>query len=78
MDVKASNAYIPAAIPDVRLRPAPLLQRTSHPSSTMFPDDIIDCVEITMASPPINSDKIGYGPSDKPRMAKGKLIDIWI
>jgi len=79
MDVKPSNAYVPAVVPDVYQRSAPLLRRASHPSSAMSPDDIIDCVEIqTDGHQTTDNCKIGYGPPDKPRMAKGMFIDIWI
>jgi hypothetical protein len=81
MDVKASNAYIPAAASDVYLRPAPLLQKASRPAAVLSPDDIIDCVEIRAGGhPPMHTEKggFGYGASDKPQTTKGVLIDLWI
>lgn len=80
MDVKSPNARIPITVPAQYQRAVPLLQHVSLPSSSVSPDDVVDCVELQTDKPsPANMQIIRYRYSDSPRIKnKGQFIDIWV
>ena len=80
MDVKPSTLYAPVIIPEAYRRPAPLLQRVSQPSGAVCPEDIIDCVEVQADAYQVTTGRktVYERRPDKPLIAKGKVIDLWI
>jgi hypothetical protein len=80
MDVKSPNTEIPVTVPAQYQRAILLLQHVSHPSASVSPDDIVDCVELQSGKTlPAKRQIITYRPSDSPRIRnKGQIIDTWI
>jgi hypothetical protein len=80
MDVKTPNNEIAIAFPAQYRRAITLLQYVSHPSASVFPDDVVDCVELQSGKTlPAKRQIVAYRPSDSPRIKnKGQIIDTWI
>jgi hypothetical protein len=80
MDVKPPNIQIPIAVPAQYQRTITLLQRAFLPSTTVYPDDVVDCVELKTGKTLLEKRLIiNYKPADGPRTKnKGQIIDTWI
>jgi hypothetical protein len=75
MDVQASISHLPAPYQ----WPVPSLRESTPYVPTIFPEDIVDCVEIrTELCSPATTAVTSYISFTKPITEKGSLIDLFV
>ena len=80
MDIKPANAEISIKALAPYQRQVWIPHQTTLPSLLVYPDDIIDCVEIEKGRhSPVYTHVVNYKSlSNNPAKQKGTFVDIWI
>jgi hypothetical protein len=75
MDVQSSTSQLPA----LYQRPAPSLMESRPYVPSLYPEDIVDCIEIrTERISPAKTEVTHYVSFASPVIEKGSLIDLFI